>query len=102
MISQTDKKIVNDLVVNNIEFATSVPCKQLAGVIEELELCNDLMHVPCNREDEGMGLCAGAYMGGKRSAIFMQNTALGVCVQYSLDTHSVLPDPIAHDHQLSW
>ncbi len=78
MISQTDKKIVNDLVVNNIEFATSVPCKQLAGVIEELELCNDLMHVPCNREDEGMGLCAGAYMGGKRSAIFMQNTALGV------------------------
>jgi len=25
-----------------------------------------------------MGLCAGAHMGGKRSAIVMQNTALGV------------------------
>ena len=27
-----------------------------------------------------MGLCAGAYMGGKRSAIIMQNTAIGVTI----------------------
>lgn len=78
MISQTDKQIVNDMVANNIGFVTSVPCKQLAGVIEELQGRKDLLHVPCNKEDEGMGLCAGAHMGGKRSAIIMQNTALGV------------------------
>ena len=78
MISNTDKRIVDDLIANNVAFVTSVPCKQLAGVIAELECRNDLMHVPCNKEDEGMGLCAGAYMGAKRSAIIMQNTALGV------------------------
>jgi len=27
-----------------------------------------------------MGLCAGAFMGGKRSAIIMQNTAIGVTI----------------------
>ena len=27
-----------------------------------------------------MGLCAGAYMGGKRAAIVMQNTAIGVTI----------------------
>ena len=27
-----------------------------------------------------MGLCAGAYLGGKRSAIIMQNTAIGVTI----------------------
>ena len=27
-----------------------------------------------------MGLCAGAYMGGKRAAIIMQNTAIGVTI----------------------
>ena len=27
-----------------------------------------------------MGLCAGAWMGGRRSAIIMQNTALGVTI----------------------
>lgn len=73
-----NQHIVDSLVRNKVEFITTVPCKQLAGVIEGVEACADIMHVPSNKEDEGMGLCAGAYMGGKRSAIIMQNTALGV------------------------
>ena len=73
-----DKKICDDLVANDISFVTTVPCKQLAGVIEEVENRDEIFHIPSNKEDEGMGLCAGAFMGGKRSAIIMQNTALGV------------------------
>ncbi|MEM8554806.1 MAG: thiamine pyrophosphate-binding protein [Pseudomonadota bacterium] len=75
-----DKKIADDLVANDVSFVTTVPCKQLAGVISELENRNDLHHVPCNKEDEGMGLCAGAFMGGKRPCIIMQNTAVGVTI----------------------
>ena len=71
-------EIVDDLVANGVGFVTTVPCKQLAGVIAELETRRDILHVPSNKEDEGMGLCAGAFMGGKRPAIIMQNTALGV------------------------
>lgn len=71
-------RIVGDLIKNKVEFVTSVPCKQLAGVIDMIDKAPDIHHVPCNKEDEGMGLCAGAYMGGKRAAIVMQNTALGV------------------------
>lgn len=73
-------QIVNDLITNNVEFVTTVPCKQLAGVISGLEESEQIHHVPSNKEDEGMGLCAGAYMGGKRSAIIMQNTAIGVTI----------------------
>ena len=75
-----NQKIVSDLVANQIEFVTTVPCKQLAGVIDEIENCDSILHVPSNKEDEGMGLCAGAFMGGKRSAIIMQNTAIGVTI----------------------
>ena len=75
-----DEKIVNDLVANKIEFVTTVPCKQLGGVIEQVEKSPNILHVPANKEDEGMGLCAGAFMGGKRPMIIMQNTALGVTV----------------------
>ena len=75
-----DKKITDDLVANDISFVTTVPCKQLAGVIEEIDQHEDIFHIPSNKEDEGMGLCAGAYMGGKRSAIIMQNTAIGVTI----------------------
>jgi len=73
-------KIVEDFVNNNIEFVTTVPCKQLAGVIDNIEASKDIFHIPSNKEDEGIGLCAGAYMGGKRSAIIMQNTAIGVTI----------------------
>ncbi|MFQ5622305.1 MAG: thiamine pyrophosphate-binding protein [Paracoccaceae bacterium] len=74
------ERIVADLVRNRVEFVTTVPCKQLAGVIDGVEACRDIRHVPANKEDEGMGLCAGAFMGGKRSAIMMQNTAIGVTI----------------------
>ena len=75
-----NQKIVKDFIKNKIEFVTTVPCKQLAGVIDEIEASKDIYHIPSNKEDEGMGLCAGAYMGGKRSAIIMQNTAIGVTI----------------------
>lgn len=74
------KKIVDDFVTNEISFVTTVPCKQLGGVIKEVEARPEIYHIPSNKEDEGMGLCAGAFMGGKRPAIIMQNTAIGVTI----------------------
>ncbi|MEK9800497.1 MAG: sulfopyruvate decarboxylase subunit alpha, partial [Alphaproteobacteria bacterium] len=32
-----NKRIVTDLVNNGVEFVTTVPCKQLAGVIAEID-----------------------------------------------------------------
>ena len=64
---------VNDVIMqamreNSIDFVTTVPCKQLAGVIEKIEQSEDIRHVPANREDEGMGLCVQALYGrGKAS-----------------------------------
>lgn len=75
-----NESIVRDMINNEIEFVTTVPCKQLAGVIEKIDQSDEIFHIPSNKEDEGMGLCAGAFMGGKRSAIIMQNTAIGVTI----------------------
>ena len=73
-------KIVDDVVAAGIDFVTTVPCKQLAGVIDEVENRKEVYHIPSNKEDEGMGLCAGAFMGGKKPMIIMQNTAIGVTI----------------------
>ena len=75
-----DKKIADDLIAAKIGLVTTVPCKQLAGVIEEVDTRPEIHHIPANKEDEGMGICAGAWMGGTRSAIIMQNTAIGVTI----------------------
>lgn len=79
-MTDISRSIVDDLATAGIDFITSVPCKQLAGVIAEIDARPGLLHVPCNKEDEGMGLCAGAFMGGSKPCIVMQNTALGVTI----------------------
>ena len=90
------EKIVADFVSHDIEFVTTVPCKQLAGVIDQVEVHPAIYHIPSNKEDEGMGLCAGAFMGGKRSAIIMQNTAIGVTINtlVTLTQYYRLPLPM--------
>ncbi len=80
MANSISERIVDDMVNAGIDFVTTVPCKQLAGVIDLVEKNKKIYHIPSNKEDEGMGLCAGAYMGGKKPCIIMQNTALGVTV----------------------
>ena len=52
----------------------------MSGLIAELEADREAGYIPSVREDAGVGLCAGAWMGGQRSAILMQNTAIGVTI----------------------
>jgi sulfopyruvate decarboxylase subunit alpha len=42
-------------------------------VIRAVEKDTELKHVPLCREEEGVGICAGAYLAGKKTAIIMQN-----------------------------
>ena len=39
-----------------------------------------IIHVPVTREEEGVGLCAGSWMVGRRPALLMQNSGLGNCI----------------------
>jgi sulfopyruvate decarboxylase subunit alpha len=60
-----------------INFATSVPCVNLQHLLDLVGKDPQIMHVPVTREEEGVGLCAGAWMAGRRPALFMQNSGLG-------------------------
>jgi sulfopyruvate decarboxylase subunit alpha len=63
-----------------IDFATSVPCVNLQELLNLVGRDPDIIHVPVTREEEGVGLCAGAWMGGRRPALLMQNSGLGNCI----------------------
>jgi sulfopyruvate decarboxylase TPP-binding subunit len=51
-----EDRILADFVNNDIEFVTTVPCKQLAGVIAKLESCDSIYHIPSNKEDDASEL----------------------------------------------
>jgi sulfopyruvate decarboxylase subunit alpha len=63
-----------------INFIVSVPCVNLGKILEIIDEDENIIHVPVTREEEGLGICAGAYFGGKKTAILMQNSGLGNCV----------------------
>ena len=67
-------KGINDA---GIDFIVSVPCANLKELIPMVDESPDIIHLPVTREEEGVGICAGAYMGGKRPAMLMQNSGLG-------------------------
>jgi phosphonopyruvate decarboxylase len=60
-------------------FFTGVPCSLLAGLFSELENDVDLDYISAVREDIAVGMAAGAHLAGKKTAVFMQNSGLGVC-----------------------
>ena len=63
------KKIISNLKEGGANFFLSVPCK--------LEADKEVYYSSIPREEEGMGICAGAYLGNKLPCIMMQNTGIG-------------------------
>ena len=60
-----------------IDFIVSVPCVNLSKLLDMIDEDDEIIHIPVTREEEGIGICAGAYLGGKKPAILMQNSGLG-------------------------
>jgi len=48
----------------------------LLQVINLLYEDKEITHVPVGREEEGIGVCTGAHLAGKQTAILMQNGGL--------------------------
>jgi len=56
-----------------INFIATLPDEKMLELIRAVEHDTELKHVPLCREEEGIGICAGAYLAGKKTAIIMQN-----------------------------
>jgi len=70
------ERIVGSLVRAGVEVAASLPDSWLAAVIDRIEAEPRIRHVRVTREDDGVGLCAGASLGGKRAVLVCQNAGL--------------------------
>ena len=67
------KAIVIGLKGAGINLVATLPDVNLADVLREVEADREITHVPLCREEEGIGICAGAYLVGKKCAAIMQN-----------------------------
>jgi sulfopyruvate decarboxylase subunit beta len=70
-----EKELINILKNGGVDFVTSLPCEKIKLLLEMLS--ESFFHVPLTREEEGVGISAGAALTGKRPAMFVQSSGIG-------------------------
>ncbi|MFX1313469.1 MAG: sulfopyruvate decarboxylase subunit alpha [Promethearchaeota archaeon] len=72
-----DLKLYETIKSSGIDLILSLPCIMLKDLLNIIEEEKEIQHIPITREEEGVGIAAGAYLGGKTPIILMQNSGLG-------------------------
>lgn len=68
--------VADGMLEAGIDFVATLPDWNLARLIERIEQEPRWKQVRLCREEEGVGICAGAYLAGKKPALVMQNGGL--------------------------
>ncbi|MBN1432228.1 MAG: sulfopyruvate decarboxylase subunit beta [Methanomicrobiaceae archaeon] len=70
-----EKKIESILKDEGIDFVVSLPCDRTKDLCALLN--KDFHYVNINREEDGIGVCAGLALAGRRFVLQMQSSGLG-------------------------
>jgi len=62
------QRILSGLKEAGIDVVASVPDINVLELINLLYESRDITHIPVGREEEGIGVCTGAYLGGRHPA----------------------------------
>ena len=65
---------------HDLSLVTHVPDAAHAPLIERCEECESMNVVGLTTEEEGVGLLAGAWAGGRKGILLMQSSGVGNCV----------------------
>ena len=89
-----DNQIIGELKNQGIDLICSIPCDKAKGLFYRIP--DEFRHIGLTREEDGVGISAGAYLAGARPAIAIQSSGLGNMLNaiLSLTVTFGLPLPI--------
>jgi sulfopyruvate decarboxylase subunit alpha len=94
------EQMVAALRAAEIDLVTTLPDVWLGPAVAAIEAAPDMTLVRVTREDEGVAICAGAFLGGRRGAVLAQSAGLllstNVLAAYALHHQIPLLLLIAH------
>nr|MDO8077540.1 sulfopyruvate decarboxylase subunit alpha [Candidatus Freyarchaeota archaeon] len=88
------KILFGELIRFGVNFAVSVPSSLFRNLLRMLETATEIVHIPVTREEEGVGVAAGAYLGGKTPALIIQNSGLGNSINALASLNMVFKIPL--------
>jgi len=70
-----EKSVIEILRNNSIDIAATLPCDRIKALLPLIE--KSMRTIPLTREENGVGICAGAYLGRKKPVMLIQSTGIG-------------------------
>ena len=75
MSSKTPENIIEALKEAGVNFFATLPCEKARRLYDLIT--EHFKHVSLSREEEGVGICAGAYLAGAKPAMLVQSSGMG-------------------------
>lgn len=88
-----EDELIDILKKGGVDFICSLPCEKFKNLLELIY--RNFPHAPLTREEEGVGICAGAALSGKRPAIFVQSSGIGNMINALLSLTGFYRLPLA-------
>lgn len=88
-----EEDLIAILKKSGVDLTASLPCEKIKTLLEMVG--RSFTHLPLTREEEGVGICAGAALAGKRPALFVQSSGLGNMINALLSLTQFYELPLA-------
>jgi sulfopyruvate decarboxylase subunit alpha len=87
-----------------IDLVASLPDQWVGALIEQCEADPGITHIRLAREDDGVGLCAGAWLGGRKAALICQSSGVLLAVNAlgGIAFHHQIPLLVLAAHRGHW
>lgn len=82
MLEHAAQEALAGLKQARIDFVSGLPDGWLRNLHELVDEDPDIRYVPVCNEGVGFSVCAGAWLGGKKTALIMENSGLRVAAEY--------------------
>lgn len=70
-----EQRVIEILKKNRVDIAATLPCDRIKALLPLIE--KEFATIPLTREENGLGICAGLFLGGKRPIMVIQSTGIG-------------------------
>ncbi len=88
-----EEELIAILKRHGVDFTASLPCEKIKTLLEMVG--RSFPHLPLTREEEGVGISAGAALAGKRPALFIQSSGIGNMINSLLSLTAFYEFPLA-------
>lgn len=88
-----EEKLISILKEEGVDFTSSLPCEKIKDLLVMVQ--QSFSHLPLTREEEGVGISAGAALSGKRPAMFVQSSGIGNMINALLSLTQFYEFPLA-------